>query len=79
MKKDNITPEQIAFIEVKCKLLNIDIYKFINDKTIHDFKSFTSSFKDIKEIPYSLACKMIFVLSEYIRTGNDIPDRIKNS
>lgn len=63
--EDPISDAQINFIDVKCKDVDVDVFKFINHGK--------ESYKSISEVSKSKASLMIKVLNEYQNQSKEIP------
>jgi hypothetical protein len=68
-EEDPITNPQINFIDVKCKDVDVDVIKFINQGK--------ETYDSIEDITKSKACTMIKVLNEYQNQSKEIPESIK--
>ena len=68
-EEDPITNPQINFIDVKCKDIDVDVIKFINQGK--------EKYDSIEDITKSKACTMIKVLNEYQNKSKEVPEKIK--
>ncbi len=68
-EEDPITNPQINFIDVKCKDVDVEVVKFINQGK--------EKYDSIEDITKSKACTMIKVLNEYQNKSKEIPEKIK--
>jgi len=67
-EEDDITSPQIQFIDTKCKQLNVNVIKFINQGD--------KKYEAIGDVRKMTASKMIKLLNEYQNKSKEIPDDI---
>lgn len=64
-----IRESQVNFIKILCRQNNINVKKFVNNGTVQ--------YKQLKDVPYNEAVKLLEKLSEYKRIQSTIPPAIK--
>ena len=68
-EEDPITTPQLNFIDGKCKQLNVDVLKFINQGE--------KSYKSITDVTKMTASKMLKLLNEYQNGSKEMPEEVK--